>query len=45
MQNTHLDACMSLRNKLKNMQAANTGIPSDEMRDLDELINSRCQDD
>lgn len=43
MNNEHQDACMSLRNRLKNMQAANTGIPSDEMRDLEELINTRCQ--
>jgi hypothetical protein len=35
---------MSLRNKLKRMQAANTGIPSDQMRDLQEQIDTRCQD-
>jgi hypothetical protein len=44
MQNNHQDACMSLRNKLKRMQAANTGIPSDQMRDLQEQIDTRCQD-
>ena len=44
MQNSHRDACMSLRNKLKRMQEASTGIPSDNMRDLEEQINTRCQD-
>lgn len=43
LQKSHRDACMSLRNKLKNMRKSSTGIPSDEMRELEKLINTRCQ--
>jgi len=34
--------CIKLRGDLGNMKTANTGIPSDKMRNLEELINTRC---
>ena len=36
------DLCRHLRNKLENMRKQNTGIPSDEMRELANLIENRC---
>lgn len=36
------EICGHLRNKLHNMETLSTGIPSDEMRDLKELIENSC---
>lgn len=36
------DMCGHLKTKLKGMQEANTGIPSDKMRELQAQIESRC---
>jgi hypothetical protein len=37
------EICLDLRNKLANMKKLSTGIPSDEMRELEETIASRCR--
>ena len=37
------EICLDLRNKLENMKKLSTGIPSDEMRELEETIASRCR--
>jgi len=43
MERRDSEICQHLRNKLANMQELSTGIPSDEMRELEELIATRCR--
>ena len=43
MEKSHREVCQHLKNKLENMKALSTGIPSDKMRDLEELIDTRCK--
>lgn len=43
MEKRDSEVCQHLRNKLVNMKKFNTGIPSDEMRELEELIATRCR--
>ena len=43
MEKRDSEVCQHLRNKLVNLKKFNTGIPSDEMRELEELIATRCR--
>ena len=43
MEKRDSEICKSMRDKLANLRQMSTGIPSDEMRELEELIANRCR--
>jgi len=43
MENRDREICQHLKSKLENMKKFSTGIPSDEMRELEETIATKCR--